>query len=211
MVDGGTGCRVESKMRASTFLAASVIIGGAFGVASSAQAGALSSQAGGGAPGSAIMMFDSAPSCSGADRSSCLMKVSARSGPAATKSKSAAKSKSEKTSKSKTRFIYKYRKSREARRDEYRHRRAARRSNNYYYIIDRFGRHNDGFIYLARPRPQTLSCSKVRHMLRNAGWRISASLDCKGETYSFRGFHGSSRYVVVVDAIDGTVIERQRG
>ncbi len=78
----------------------------------------------------------------------------------------------------------------------------------HYYVPRQY--HRPRAVYGYRRYDQRLSCAQVRFKLRERGWRVTDSIDCKGGVYRFRGWHGNHRYVVDVNAASGKVIARSR-
>ena len=55
-----------------------------------------------------------------------------------------------------------------------------------------------------------LSCSRVKSMLRNDGYRRIRAFDCNGSEYGFHARLGKRRYEVTVDAYTGEIIDESR-
>ena len=112
-------------------------------------------------------------------------------------------------------------KDRRRRRDERRRDRRRRRPSIY---LD-FGPYYDPFYdpYYTYPRdfgpryyrpyydrPQRITCSYAKQLLRNRGYRRIKATDCRGTVYGFTAWRAGKRYRLRVSARNGAILSRRR-
>jgi hypothetical protein len=80
------------------------------------------------------------------------------------------------------------------------------RSRRNYYPRDyrRYDYYPEAYAYAK------LSCRQAKRLLRDAGYRRVRAFDCRGREFGFNAKRGKRRYVVIVDAYTGEVVDKYR-
>jgi hypothetical protein len=73
-----------------------------------------------------------------------------------------------------------------------------------------------GFGIVINPGPQRhydddrISCRTGKRIVRNSGYRRVRVIECRGNTYTYKGKRGSRVYRLSVDSLDGIIVVRRR-
>jgi hypothetical protein len=73
-----------------------------------------------------------------------------------------------------------------------------------------------GFGIVINPGPQRyydddrISCRTGKRIVRNSGYRRVRIIECRGNTYTYKGKRGSRVYRLSVDSLDGIIVGRRR-
>ena len=73
-----------------------------------------------------------------------------------------------------------------------------------------------GFGIVINPGPQRhydddrISCRTGKRIVRNSGYRRVRVVECRGNTYTYKGKRGSRVYRLSVDSLDGIIVGRRR-